>query len=330
MKKSILSEGSENLLEIRNLVVHYETHDGVVEAVNNIDLDVRKGHTLGLVGETGAGKSTIALSIMGLLPVPPAHMVQGSIKFEGEELIGKTAKEMRGVRGEKIGMIFQDPMTALNPTASVGEQIAEALKIHYKYQKNEAMLKAMDLLKMVGIAPERYKSLAYEFSGGMKQRVVIAMALACNPQMIIADEPTTALDVTIQAQILDLMKNLRDQLGTSLLLITHDFGVVAEICDECAVIYAGEIVEKGSVEDIFDRTAHPYTIGLFHALPRLDGEIRRLQPIPGLMANPMDLPPYCSFADRCPCATEACRQTDPALQEIAPGHFVKCIHCQKG
>ena len=234
---------------------------------------------------------------------------------------------MQKIRGSKISMIFQDPMTALNPVHCVGDQIAEVIGLHSHVTRHEAMLKAMDMMKLVGIMPERYKDYPHEFSGGMKQRIVIAIALACNPELIIADEPTTALDVTIQAQVLEMMKELRVKYDTSMLMITHDFGVIAEVCDRCAVIYAGEIVEYGTVEQIFDDPRHPYTLGLFHSLPDLDHDVERLKPIPGLIADPMDLPEYCSFYDRCDHRCDGCRAGNPALTEVAPGHFVRCFVC---
>ena len=328
--KRIENASEAPILDIRNLVVHYETQEGVVEAVNNLSMTIRRGETLGLVGETGAGKTTVALSTIGLLPVPPSHVIQGEIYFEGENLREKSDKEMKNIRGRKIGMIFQDPMSALNPVQYVGDQIAEVIQLHQHCSKGEAQVKAMEMLKMVGIPETRYKEYPHQFSGGMKQRVIIAIALACEPELIIADEPTTALDVTIQAQVLDLMRKLRERLNTSMLLITHDFGVVAEMCDRCAVIYAGEIVEMGRVEQIFRNPTHPYTKGLFDALPSLDKEVERLKPIKGLMANPMDLPEYCSFCERCEFAVNGCRKTDPQLVEVEPEHFVKCLHFAGG
>ena len=258
MNTSDISSKETNapLIDVKNLVVHYETDDGVVEAVNNVSFQLNRGETLGLVGETGAGKTTIALSLMRLLPVPPSHVIQGSIALEGEDLMSKSEKEMRKIRGRKISMIFQDPMTALNPVHRVGDQIAEVISLHQHVTNKEATVKAMEMLQMVGIPAERYSDYPHQFSGGMKQRVVIAIALACHPELIIADEPTTALDVTIQAQVLELMKDLRKQFNTAMLLITHDFGVVAEICDRCAVIYAGEIVEYGTVAHIFNHPIH--------------------------------------------------------------------------
>ena len=252
---------AEPILNIENLVVHYETRSGVAEAVNNVNLKIYPGETLGLVGETGAGKTTIALSIMGLLPKPAGHIVQGKIEVDGEDIVpympnnrkaNRLDKHLRALRGNKVSMIFQDPMSALNPVLTVGEQIAEVIRLHNKISAAEAEKRAVDMMELVGIPGTRFKNFPHEFSGGMKQRIVIAMALACNPQLLIADEPTTALDVTIQAQVLELMRGLRDKFGTAMLMITHDLGVVAEICDKCAVIYAGEIVEYGSVEHIFN------------------------------------------------------------------------------
>ena len=327
------------VVEVNDLVVHYETYDGVVEAVNGVSFQIEKRDVLGLVGETGAGKTTIALALMGLLPVPPSHIVQGSIKLDGEEIIlphnaskaqkAELEKKMREYRGKKISMIFQDPMTALNPVIPIGDQISEVIGLHEHCSGEEAEKKAVDMLEMVGIRPERYKDYPHQMSGGMKQRVVIAIALACNPELLIADEPTTALDVTIQAQVLDMMKDLRNRLGTAMMLITHDFGIVADICNKCAVVYAGEIVEYGTVEDIFDRPKHPYTIGLFESIPSLTKDVDRLKPVQGQTVDPNDLPEYCSFYDRCSKCTEKCKGCDPVLTEVAPGHFVKCIYAQK-
>ena len=327
------------VVEVNDLVVHYETYDGVVEAVNGVSFQIKKRDVLGLVGETGAGKTTIALALMGLLPVPPSHIVQGSFKLDGEEIIlpqnaskaqkAELEKKMREYRGKKISMIFQDPMTALNPVIPIGDQISEVIGLHEHCSKEEAEKKAVDMLEMVGIRPERYKDYPHQMSGGMKQRVVIAIALACNPELLIADEPTTALDVTIQAQVLDMMKDLRNRLGTAMMLITHDFGIVADICNKCAVVYAGEIVEYGTVEDIFDRPKHPYTIGLFESIPSLTKDVDRLKPVQGQTVDPNDLPEYCSFYDRCSKCTEKCKGCDPVLTEVAPGHFVKCIYAQK-
>ena len=313
------------ILEVKDLVVHYETDEGIMEAVNGISFSLDHGDTLGLVGETGAGKTTIALSIMGLLPKPPSHVIQGEILLEGKDVLQMNNKQLRKIRGNKISMIFQDPMTALNPVKTIGEQIMEVIRLHNKLPKAEVEKQAKEILEQVGITAERFKEYPHQFSGGMKQRVIIAMALACNPELLIADEPTTALDVTIQAQVLEMIRTLQKERNTALVLITHDFGVVADICKKCAVIYAGEIVEVGTVEDIFDHTMHPYTEGLFNSLPNLDEDVDRLKPIPGLMSDPSKLPQGCSFCDRCSYATDRCHQEDPAPVEVAPGHIVKCF-----
>lgn len=314
------------LLDVKKLVVQYETDDSVVHAVNDVSFTIQKGETLGLVGETGAGKTTIALSVMRLLQTPPARIVSGSVMLDGEDLSEIPVDKMRRIRGKKVSMIFQDPMTALNPLDTIGEQILEVIQLHEKISKADAMKKAVDMLEMVGIPAERYGEYAHQFSGGMKQRVVIAIALACMPELLIADEPTTALDVTIQAQILELMNNLKKELGTSLILITHDLGVVAEMCDKVAVIYAGEIVETGTAVHIFDETMHPYTEGLFGSLPNLMDKATRLKPIPGLMPDPTNLPDGCNFAPRCPYKTPRCCRENPPLTEAEPGHLVRCFN----
>ena len=325
-------EGNQNVpvAKVDDLVIHYETRDGVVEAVNGVSFTINKADTFGLVGETGAGKTTIALAMMGLLPYPPTHIIRGGVEIDGESIAEMSTSQLQKIRGKKVSMIFQDPMTALNPVISIGDQIAEVIMLHEKVSKAEAEKRAADMLQMVGIRPERYKDFPHALSGGMKQRVVIAIALACNPELLIADEPTTALDVTIQAQVLDMIKDLRDKFGTALMLITHDFGIVAEICNKCAVVYAGEIVEMGTVEDIFDRPQHPYTLGLFASIPSLDKDTERLQPVKGQIIDPTDLPSYCSFCDRCDRCTDDCRNTDPGLVEVTPGHFVKCMYAKKG
>ena len=323
-------DGNTNMLSIRDLIVRYETTDGIVEAVNKVSFDIAKGETLGLVGETGAGKTTIALSVMKLLDIPPGRIVSGSIQLHGQEILDISERQMKKIRGKEVSMIFQDPMTSLNPMVTVGKQIMEVVQLHEKCSKTEALKKAMDMLETVGIPGNRVDDYPHQFSGGMKQRVVIAIALACNPQLLIADEPTTALDVTIQAQVLELMRDLKEKYQTSLLMITHDFGIVAEICDKCAVIYAGEIVEIGNVHQIFHNTAHPYTKGLFDSLPDIDSDEERLKPIPGMMCDPMDLPVYCSFYDRCAFRTEECKNCSPELKEVEPGHLVRCLHCLYG
>lgn len=321
---------SEALLEIKDLTVKYITMDGVVHAVTDVDLSIGVGETLGLVGETGAGKTTTALSILNLLPTPPAKIERGSILFEGQDILEMSDHDIRQIRGSKISMIFQDPMTALNPIFPVEKQIAEVISIHEHIPAAEAVKKAQQALEMVGIPAARGREYPHQFSGGMKQRVVIAMALACDPRLLIADEPTTALDVTIQAQVLELIREAKEKSGSSMLLITHDLGVVAETCDKVAIMYAGEIVEYGSLEDIFDRMAHPYTKGLFDSLPSLDRVDHRLRPIRGLMPDPTDLPEGCSFQPRCPYATEQCKGEAPALEEIGPGHHCRCHHVSKG
>ncbi len=311
-------------LEVENLEVIYTQNKKEVHAVNNISFSLNKGETLGLVGETGAGKTTIAKSIIGILPKPPAKVKGGKIKFEGKELLGSSEEEMLKIRGRKIAMIFQDPMTALNPLQPVGEQILEVISLHEHISREEGMKKAGEMLEMVGIPAERYVEYPHQFSGGMKQRVVIAMALACNPELLLADEPTTALDVTIQAQVLDLINALREKYKTSMILITHDLGVVAETCDNVAIVYAGEIVEFGSKEQIFDHPAHPYTIGLFESLPSMTSQEKWLKPINGMPPDPVNLPTGCAFHPRCAFATEECAKCRPENQELEKGHFCKC------
>lgn len=316
---------SEKILEIRDLTIQYKTRKSIVEAVNHIDLDVEKGKTLGLVGETGAGKTTTALGIMQLIPDPPGKIASGEIIFEGQNLIKCAKQDMRKIRGKQISMIFQDPMTALNPIMTVGEQIAEVIHLHEKISTHEAEEKAKQMLEKVGIPGERYSEYPHQFSGGMKQRVVIAIALACNPSLLIADEPTTALDVTIQAQVIDMMNKLKADLGTSMILITHDLGVVAEICDNVAIMYAGEIVESGTVEDIFNHATHPYTLGLFGSIPDLDEDKDRLQPIMGLMPDPSNLPKGCKFAPRCPHKTAVCEAEAIKNYKMSETHCVRCL-----
>lgn len=320
---------SENILEIKDLTVQYNTSDAVVKAVNGISFTMKKGEAIGLVGETGAGKTTTALSIMQLIPNPPGKIVKGEIFYEGEDLIAMPESRKREFRGNKISMIFQDPMTALNPVLTVGDQISEVVRLHEKISKKDAEIKAIQMLEMVGIPGERYDDYPHQFSGGMKQRVVIAIALACNPELLIADEPTTALDVTIQEQVLDLIDNLKKEFNTTLILITHDLGVVAEVCEKAAIMYAGEIVEYGTLEHIYNNTKHPYTVGLFGSIPNFNENVRRLKPIPGLMPDPANLPEGCVFADRCAEATEKCRKGYIPVTEVEPGHLVKCLKYTK-
>ena len=315
----------QNLLEIRDLTVLYHTEEDDVHALTNVSLNLKKGETLGLVGETGAGKTTTALSIMRLLPKRVGEICSGEIFFEGRDLLKATDADIRAIRGASISMIFQDPMTSLNPTIKVGDQIAESIHLHHPDMKKPEIEKRVDeILEMVGIPAVRKSEYPHQFSGGMKQRVVIAIALALEPQLLIADEPTTALDVTIQAQVLQMMSDLQKKLGTSTILITHDLGVVSQTCDRVAVMYAGEIVESGTAEDIFlGETHHPYTTGLFGSLPDLNKETRRLSPIDGLMPDPADLPKGCKFNPRCPHCTDICRSCEPALVE-KDGHAIRC------
>ena len=323
---------SENLLEVKDLSIHYTVDKSVVKAVNNISFTIKKGEALGLVGETGAGKTTTALGIMRLVPSPPGKIVSGEVYYNGENLFKKSEAEMRKIRGGEISMIFQNPMTALNPVITVGEQIAEVIRLHSdkKMSKAEALIKATEMMEMVNIEGRRHSEFPHQFSGGMRQRIVIAIALACNPHLLLADEPTTALDVTIQEQVLDLIENLRRKLGTSLLLITHYLGVVAEVCDRVAVVYAGDIVESGSLDQIYNDTRHPYTIGLFGSLPDFSHKVHRLKPISGMMPDPSQLPEGCAFAPRCPHATDACRKGIIPKVEVAPRHVVKCIMAEGG
>ena len=320
----------ETLLSIKDLSIQYVTREmGVCKAVTNFSMDVRKGETIGLVGETGAGKTTVALGILRLIYTPPGEYVSGSVEFNGKDLMKLSDDEMRKVRGKQISMIFQDPMTALNPIDRVVTQVAEVIMLHENLNSQEAIAKANEILEMVGIPLERHSDYPHQFSGGMKQRVVIAIALACNPQLLIADEPTTALDVTIQAQVLDMINDLKQQLGTSVILITHDLGVIAHMCQRVAVMYAGEIVEFGDVEQVFNDKAHPYTIGLFNSLPNMVSGDEKLKPIKGLMPDPSNLPAGCNFCDRCPFATKECELKEPEAVEISEGHFVKCFHVEK-
>ncbi|MCD8087375.1 MAG: ABC transporter ATP-binding protein [Oscillospiraceae bacterium] len=319
-----------HLLEIKNLSIEFQTQSSIVHAVNDVSLSIEEGKTLGLVGETGAGKTTTALGILGLIQKPQGLITSGEIMFRGGDLLKLPPREMQLIRGGEISMIFQDPMTALNPVHTVGEQIAEVIELHQNCSKKEAMEGAHKMLERVGIQASRANDYPHQFSGGMKQRVVIAIALACNPLLLIADEPTTALDVTIQAQILRMIRTLRDELQMSMLLITHDLGIVAGTCDYVAIMYAGEIVEVGNLVHVYDETAHPYTRGLFDSIPRLNEDVRRLKPIPGLMPDPTDLPEGCAFAARCPYTQEKCLRCHPTLSEVAPGHSVRCFHVENG
>ena len=318
---------SETILKIENLQIDYKTDLEVVHAVNGVSFDLQKGETLGLVGETGAGKTTTALSILGLLPERTARVNSGVIEFDGEDILKMSDKELQKVRGQKISMIFQDPMTALNPVLTVGDQIAEALLMHNEDGKSRAEIdrRVEEVLEMVGIMPSRKKDHPHQFSGGMKQRVVIAMALACSPMLLIADEPTTALDVTIQAQVLAMMMELRDTLGTAMIMITHDLGIVAQTCDKVAVMYAGEVIEYGTLEDIFTGDKHhPYTVGLFNSIPNLEKDEKRLHPIEGMMPDPTNLPSGCAFSPRCPQCTEQCKTCHPAAYGSG-SYQIRCL-----
>ena len=314
----------EPLLEIKDLHVEYKTGRATARALNGINLTIGKGEALGLVGETGAGKTTIALSTLKLLPQDVGKVTKGSIRFNGQSILDMHEKELEGMRGNKISMIFQDPLSSLNPLFTVGEQISMVLRKHNSMSKKEAAKKAQELLEMVGIAKYRLEDFPHQFSGGMRQRVGIAAALACNPELLIADEPTTALDVTIQAQILELMKELQRQRSSSLLMITHNLGIIAELCQKVAVIYAGTIIEYGTVEEVFTNPQHWYTKGLLGAIPKLTGPRNRLAFIPGTVANANDLPSGCKFHPRCQHCTQQCREQIPELFEYTAGHQVAC------
>lgn len=312
----------EKILEIKDLHVHYVTEEETIRAVNGVNLFLNKGESLGLVGETGAGKSTTAKAIMQIVPDPPGIITQGEINFEGKNIIFNTERENRKMRGNGISMIFQDPMTSLNPIMSIGDQLLEVVTTHKKVKKSEGMEMVMNILETVGVRRERYGDYPHQFSGGMKQRVVIAMALLCNPQLLIADEPTTALDVTIQAQVLAIINDLRKKYDMSMILITHDLGVVAETCDRVAIMYAGEIIEMGTVEEVYLHMKHPYTKGLFNSIPQLDEESKTLIPIPGAMPNAAKLPTGCFFHPRCPYRQEICERISP--EAAGEGHVCKC------
>ncbi|MGI6627230.1 MAG: ABC transporter ATP-binding protein [Bacillota bacterium] len=316
----------KQILQVNNLKTSFFTSDGVVTAVDGVSFSIREGETLAIVGESGCGKSVTSLSIMGLIPWPPGKILHGQIFLDGEDLLLKSEEEMQKVRGNKISMIFQEPMTSLNPVLSVGFQIMEALELHQGLSTGDAMKKAVEMLRLVGI-PEPERRVAeypHQMSGGMRQRVMIAMALACNPRLLIADEPTTALDVTIQAQILDLMGRLQQDMGTAILLITHDMGVVAEMAERVIVMYAGQFVEEGDVESIFDHPLHPYTSGLLSSIPRVDVDSERLHVIPGAVPSPFEFPSGCRFHPRCNQSIQRCRDEEPQLFQIGPGRKVRC------
>ena len=313
-----------NTLEIKNLTVQYVTGEDVVRAVTDINITIPTGKTFGLVGETGAGKTTTALSILNLVPEPQGRIVSGEILLEGEDVLKMSPKQLRDMRGDQAAMVFQDPMTSLNPIKTVGEQIAEGIKIHRKVSEKESLLQAEKMLELVGIPGERAIAYPHQFSGGMKQRVVIAIALACNPSLLIADEPTTALDVTIQAQVLKLINDLSEKSKMSMLMITHDLGIVAEVCDMVGIMYAGRIIECGTLSDIFDNLRHPYTQGLFNSLPDIGNRQAELKPIRGIIPDPVNLPKGCAFHPRCDYAKPECSNVLPKVKWLSDTHYVQC------
>ncbi len=317
---------AKDLVEFKNLKTYFYTEDGIVKAVNDVSFKIKEGQTVGVVGESGCGKSVTSMSLMRLIPNPPGKIIDGDILFEGKSVLSLSEEEMREIRGNKISVIFQEPMTSLNPVFTVGDQISEAVILHQKLNKQEAREKAIEMIKLVGIprAEEIVDAYPHELSGGMRQRIMIAMALSCNPKLLIADEPTTALDVTIQAQILDLMRNIKEKLNTSIMLITHDLGVIAEMADYVVVMYAGKVVEEAAVEELFKSPTHPYTIGLLKSKPILNQEEDRLYSIPGQVPNPIGMPDNCYFCERCEKAMDICKKKIPPLKEIKPGHKVAC------
>ncbi len=321
----------QELLKIEDLKTHFSTHDGTVKAVDGVSLQINRGETLGIVGESGCGKSVTALSIMRLIADPPGKIVGGKILFEGQNLLDLGEKQMRDIRGKKISMIFQEPMTSLDPVFTIGHEIIETLQIHQDLDKREARRQTIDILTTVGIpdADKRVDSYPHELSGGMRQRAMIAMALACNPVLLIADEPTTALDVTIQAQILRLINELKEKFDTSVLLITHDLGVIAEMAEHVAVMYCGHIIEYADVHTLFENPLHPYTKGLYRSIPRLDVEVKRLDAISGMVPNPIDLSLGCPYQNRCEFCSDTCLGDMPALIPVADQHLVKC-HLNRG
>lgn len=321
---NVINADSDVVLDVKNLVVHYVLKKETVEAVNDISFTLKKGRAIGLVGETGAGKTTAALSIMNLVPDPPGVIKNGTIDVCGYNILKLKQNDLKKVRGKDVSMIFQDPMTALNPVMRVGDQIAESVQLHENVTKAKAYERAIEMLELVGIPGERASEFPFQFSGGMKQRVVIAIALACSPHVLIADEPTTALDVTIQAQVLDMMNDLKKKFNTALVMITHDLGVVAKMCDEVAVMYAGRIVESGTLEEVFNSTMHPYTEGLFNSLPNLEDRTAELIPIPGLTPDPTKLPVGCAFAPRCQYATEVCSAKHIEPRSVSDTHTILC------
>lgn len=319
-----MSEKTNLKVDIKDLSVEFRTDYGIVKALNDMDLELQEGETLGLVGETGAGKTTTALSMLRLIPNPPGVITGGSVTINGKDILTLPEKDMLDIRGKVVAMIFQDPMTSLDPVITVEEQIAEVVELHEEGGHQHALDRAREMLELVGIPGERGKEYPHQFSGGMKQRVVIAIALACTPEILIADEPTTALDVTIQAQVLEMMRELRNKYNTSMVMITHDLGIVAEICDKVSVVYAGHVIEHGNLEDVFDHTRHPYTEGLFNSLPNLENRTEKLKPIKGLMPDPSNLPPGCAFCPRCNYAMPICETEKPPRFYRNEEHYVEC------
>ena len=322
---------NNNILEIKNLHTYFYTDSGVIKSVDGVDIELREGTTLGIVGESGSGKSVTALSVMGLLMGTTGKVAEGEILFEGRDLTKLDDEERRKMRGEKISMIFQEPMTSLNPVMKIGDQITECILMHNNISKQEAWDKAVEMLKLTGVprVERMMKEYPFQLSGGQRPRVMIAMALVCKPKILIADEPTTALDVTIQAQILDLMENLKQKTGTSILFITHDLGVVAEVCDDVVVMYSGRVVEKGDVRSIFASPSHPYTRGLLASIPKLGECAEELESIPGNVPNPKYMPQGCKFAPRCSCAFDKCREEEPGFYDVGEGHMSRCWLCEK-
>lgn len=323
---------ADKILEVKNLKTYFRTDAGLVKAVNDVTFSVERGKTLGIVGESGCGKSITSLSIMGLVETPPGIHAGGEILFEGEDLLKKNEDQMRQIRGNKVAMIFQEPMTSLNPVFTIGQQLMEAILLHENVTKQQAREKGIEMLKKVKIplAEKRFDEYPHQLSGGMRQRVMIAMALCCNPQLLICDEPTTALDVTIQAQILDLINELKEETGTSVMMITHDLGVIAEVADDVMVMYAGKVVEHATCDQIFDEPLHPYTAGLMNCIPRLDGDdTKELSVIEGMVPSFDDMPEGCAFCSRCPYAKEICRKQMPELEEVN-GRRVRCFKYMKG
>ena len=324
-------DNRKNILEIKNMHTYFYTDNGVVKSVDGVDIELKEGSTLGIVGESGSGKSVTALSVMGLLMGTTGKVVDGEIILDGKDITHLSDEERRKIRGNQISMIFQEPMTSLNPVMKIGDQIVEAIRMHQDKSKAEAREMAVEMLKKTGLprAERMVDEYPFQLSGGQRQRVMIAMALVCNPKILIADEPTTALDVTIQAQIIDLMNHLKEEIGTSIIFITHDLGVVAETCDDVVVMYCGRVVEKGNVYDIFDRTAHPYTEGLLNSIPKLGQHVEELASIPGNVPNPKYMPKGCKFAPRCPYATDRCREEEPGFFDVGDGHLSRCWRCEK-